>query len=67
MADFRDIGADEISTAEVLRAGEAQLESSRAVLDLLDDALRKGADIVTAPKPSPAAADDRPRSRATRS
>ena len=65
MADFRDIGADEISTAEVLRAGEAQLESSRAVLDLLDDALRKGADIVTGP---PAAAvDDQARYRGARS
>jgi hypothetical protein len=56
MADFQDIGGDEISTAEVLRAGEIQLESSRAVLDLLDDALRKGADIVTS-RPAATAGD----------
>ena len=53
-ARFRRTDPDEISTDEVLRAGEAQLQSSRAVLNLMDDALRKGADIVAPPHSSDA-------------
>src|SRR3954470_22555832 len=49
---------EDLSTDEVLRLGQVQLESSREVLDLLDDALRKGAEIVSSP--SPVDADGRP-------
>ena len=58
MPDFWDTRPDEISTDEVLRAGQAQLESSRAVLHLMDDALRKGAEIVAAPRPATGADDE---------
>ena len=57
MPGSQDFGPDEISTDEVLRAGEAQLESSRQVLELMDDALRKGADIV-GPRPRSGRDDD---------
>jgi hypothetical protein len=46
---------EDLSTDEVLRQGQVQLDSSREVLNLLDDALRKGADIIS---PGPAVRDD---------